>query len=212
MTIASGSSGIGDGVLAYNLAENESGEDRWAVIAVGESFFRVRQPPLPPILLPFAEWPRPSRWRLEDSAGGSRIAVTSEGPEAAPSLMLERRNPPDPDAEATAVSFSGVNIESGAGYRLSLWLKAEHPALVRVRFGQKASPFNLCGLDQPIDASPQWREVSVWFQARGEGCGPDENRLSIEAGQVSGKLWLAGVALGKESLADHAAEQGEGER
>ena len=228
MTLTSEASGNGDGIVTYRVAENGSGEDRRAVISVGDGTFRVTQPRFPYLYLPFVETyadreagprtggysylPQASRWHLEDSPGGSsKATITAAGPEGGDSLMIERHDPPDDDPGATTVYFSGIDVDEGAGYRLSLWLKAEHPSQISVRFGQAAAPHNRCGLDQPIDASSSWRKVKVWFLAKGEGCGRDENRLSIEAGQITGKLWLSQISLNRESLASSSAEQRDGE-
>ncbi len=228
MTIMSGGSGVGDGMVTYTLSENDSGEDRWAVISVGDKFFRVIQPCFPYIFLPvvepfnnpsvgppsegFSYLPRPSRWHVEDVPGeSSTIAVTAGGPQGSDSLVLERHDPPDDAPGATEVYFPEIDVYKGAGYRLSLWLKAQQPALIRVRLGQKTAPYNRCGLDQPVDVSSSWRKVTVWFRAQGEGCGPLDNRLSIDAGRIRGKLWLSRVSLRREALQGNAAEQLDGE-
>lgn len=228
ISIVSSGSGNGDGQLLYRVSENDSVEDRWAVISVGDDLFRVMQPCFPYIPLPLVETvdkavtvppaegysylPQPSRWRLADSFGRTTsLALTTEGPLGSDSIVLKRQDPPDVDPGTTAVYFDGIDIHPGAGYRLSLWLKTEHPAPVSVRFGQKTPLFNRCGLDQPIDVSSTWRQVTVWFEAKGDGCGLDENRFSIEAGRITGKLWFSQVSLHRESLHGSTAEQAHGE-
>jgi hypothetical protein len=217
ITIVSGASGQGNGVLAYRVAPNESAQDRWDVISVGDEPFRLMQACFPYIQLPFVETfaapgkppaeaysylPRPSRWRLDEPVAETSLSVTAEGPDGRDSLLLDG---------PTAVHYAGIDIDPGAGYRLSFWLKARHPTQVSVRFGQKIAPFNRCGLDQPIDVSESWRQVTIWFQARGEGCGSDENQLSIQAGRSTGKLWLSQVSLHREALQSGGAEQLHGE-
>jgi hypothetical protein len=228
VAISSADSGDGDEVITYRVAENESGKDRWAEIPLGERSFRVTQLRFPYLYLPFVEtysdrdagpprggysyWPRPSRWSLEDSpGGGTHVTITSDGPQGADSLVIDRHNPPSNDRRATAVYFPGISIHEGAGYRLSLWLKAEHPSQISVRFGQATSPYNHCGLDRLIDTSSSWRKVGVWFRAEGEGCGRDQNRLSIDVGQSTGRLWFSQVFLSRESLQSSSAEQRHGE-
>ena len=139
------------------------------------------------------------------------MTITSDGPQGADSLVIDRHNPPNDDPRATAIYFPGIAIHEGAGYRLSLWLKAEHLSQIRVRFGQATSPYNHCGLDRLIDTSSSWRKVGVWFRAEGEGCGRDQNRLSIDVGQSTGRLWFSQIFLSRESLQGSSAEQRHGE-
>jgi hypothetical protein len=223
MEISSSDSGNGDEVITYKIAENGSGGDLITEIPVGERRFRVMQRPLPDLSLPFIEtyidreagpppggysyWPQQSRWSLENSSAAStNMAITKDGPGGADALVVTRPNTPDDDPHATSVYFSGIEIKEGAGYRLSLWLKADDPTQVRVRFGQAASPFSRCGLDRPIDAASTWRKVGIWFRAKGEGCGRDQNRLSIDVGQSTGRLWFSQILLSRESVPGSRAE------
>ncbi len=224
LTTLSNGTGYGNGTFTYRLEPNETGEVRWAIISVGDRSFRVVQPGFPYIYLPsfqpfsdvevtpppegYSYLPKPSRWHLQDLPGGrSKVTVAPGGPGGDDCLIVERPDAPNDDPLATSVYYSGIDIDEGATYRLSLWMRAQHPSQISVRFGQSAAPYNRCGLDQPLDVASNWTKVNLWFHARGEGCGRGQNRFFIEAGRIDGKLWLSQVSLHRESLQSSGPEQ-----
>jgi hypothetical protein len=183
---ASPASGHGDGVFAYSLLENLSAEDRWAELGVGSRFSRVTQPGV------F----RSANAHLEDLPGAkTKLTATSEGPDGGDALLLERPDPPDEAPATTSAYFSRVPVEAGRSYRLSLWVRAQQRGRIWLRFAQDAIPFNGCGLNQPVEVSPEWKQAFVTFRIKGDGCGTETNRLSIDAGQISGNLWVSQIAL-----------------
>ena len=216
MTLTSRGSGNGSGIIEYRLDKNASGKDRLADIPIGDSLFRLVQPHFPYVYFPFVETfinrntrapsggysylPQPSRWHLEDSPGGNtRLSIVPGGPDGHDSLMVDRSDPPDADPRATAIYFPGIDLQEGAGYRLTLWLKTEYPSEVSIQFGQATAPGQSCGLDRPVDATTDWRKVAMWFRATGQGCKGASQRLSIELGKIAGKLWLSQVVLSRET-------------
>jgi hypothetical protein len=209
--------GSGNMTLRYEVAENTWNQVRVATLRIGNERFHLRQPAFPRVELPVFETfqpgqstppegyyylPRPTRWHLRDLPIGRRTVITSaaEGPDGNLSLLLDRKNPPYEWQQATEVYFAGIDLIRGAGYRVSLWLKAEHAAPIWLRLRQRTAPENSCGLDQRVDAGEEWRNVSVWFRASGENCGFARNALFIDAGTVDGKLWISEVSLRRESL------------
>ncbi len=74
-------------------------------------------------------------------------------------------------------------------------MKAEHPAEVAVLVSQGTQPWAACGDKSFIRVSQEWKEYEVPLRVAGQNCGPESNRLTIEAGRIQGKLWIADLAL-----------------
>jgi hypothetical protein len=193
----------GDSAIGYKIAANTSNAPRSAVVQVGASQFRADQPRSSETYIPYFEsFATGSGWILEEQPGlNSKLAVTSEGPDGTNSLVLDRKQGGHL-TWTTKVYLPEIVTETGANYDLSVWLKAENPALVRLTFTQRTPPFHTCGLVQSVWVTSEWSQFEAPFHASGEDCGAGNNRVSIEGGRVAGKLWvaklsLAGVASGR---------------
>jgi hypothetical protein len=141
--------------------------------------------------------------------GGWRIAA--EGPDGKNSLVLQKQQM-DAQPWESQVFLPRLKVVDGARYRVSLRLKAEHPAPVWLTFGQRTSPYHGCGLDQKFDVAATWIEATAPFRVAGANCGADNNRLSIMVGRVAGKFWISGLSLTPETSGDGASKQHKGER
>ena len=208
---AGGVTGDGNVALSFQADENDSNEYRSAEIAIGKETFEVSQPRSSYIFIPlqerFAESPAfwdtdadaRSRWVLANLTGArARAGITTDGPAGKNSLVIEKQA--DKNPWETMLYVPRIKTDPGAKYRLSLWLKAESPSKVWLTFGQRTEPYHDCGLDQVVEVSPAWKEVALPFQVKGEGCGADNNRLLIQIGKITGRLWLSQLLLTREAL------------
>lgn len=214
-------SGNGNGIVHYTVLENVSNSPRSATIHIGDVSFQVDQPHSAYINVPFVENfnPPPAQWAPQPPGAPSTInhwglldltnprtnvTVTAEGPEGANSVVLDK--PRGSTASwSTQLYLSGLKTTRGADYRVSLWLKAQHPGLAWLAFGQASEPYHSCGLSERIWVSGIWSEYKVTFRAEGERCGPENNRFALLAGGISGKLWVARTAIERESPVEIAA-------
>ena len=169
----------------------------------------------------------PDRWILEYRSvwRSTTLAIKTKGTGRGRLLVLDKPVPPDDAPDATVIYLPSVELEESEWYRLSLRVKAQHPGQLLLHLG-KGPPYDDCGLDLPIDVSPAWREMTLPFrfpasacESKGHGPRPAAprdlltgNRLSIEAGKITGKLWISRVALQREPIEQGAAQQNQGER
>jgi hypothetical protein len=199
ITIKSGARGEGDGVLHYDVAQNNSNQYRSGEIAIGEARYGVLQAPRPYVQIPFIEEfdAEPLRWILEDHTRTSVVRVAEEGPDGGSCLVLFKSKK-DEKPYQTQLYLPGIRTEAGANYHLSLWLRAESPAQVWLSFDQKNKPFGPCGLWEPIAVPTAWTPFTVHFKVAGPGCGFEMNRLSLVVGSVSGRLWVSKVSVTRD--------------
>jgi hypothetical protein len=199
VTITSGLNATGDGVVGYELTRNESNQVRRADIVIGGERYPILQRATRFVRIPFVDDfdAEPSRWVLEDHARTSTVSFDSRGPGGRTSLMLSK---PAQDRELyqTQIYLPGIETEPGVGYRLSFWLKAEPPGSPWVAFNQRTQPFKNCGLWEMLTVPATWTPFVVRFTPSESGCGPDTNRLSLDVGHLSGKLWISKVSLTRE--------------
>jgi hypothetical protein len=198
----SAGSGSGNGVVGYRVAANDSNEPRSAAIAVGEMIFRLSQPSSGYIYVPFFEKftpePRsadvPRRWVLEErSVRTATLRISTEEPSGPRSLVIYKPRA-DKKSWHTQLYLPAIKTEAGGKYHASFWVKAENPALVVVKFAQRRAPYTVCSPASPVRVSADWTRVNVRFQAAPE-CTADNDRLTIETGFISGKFWVAKLAL-----------------
>jgi hypothetical protein len=48
---------------------------------------------------------------------------------------------------------------------------------------------------QTFTVTKDWAEYAFPFRVAGNRCEPANNRMSIEAGQIGGKLWIANFSM-----------------
>jgi hypothetical protein len=206
--------GIADANLDYTVAENDTNSERRAQITIGDASFRIVQERPAFIFVPYFEnfvvppppnWALnasaapgadfPTRWVLDDQASQpADTSITAEGPGGAHSLVITKKQA-DQESWRTQIYLPSIQIKTGQRYRVSVWLKAQKPATVGVAFEQRTDPYHICGLDRRVTVSPQWTQYSFPFEAEGERCEAENNRLAIEAGNVSGKVWISKLAF-----------------
>jgi hypothetical protein len=119
--------------------------------------------------------------------------MTPEAPKGGKSLAIEKQA--DPRAWATQIVLPSIAVKMETTYKVSLWMKATKPGPVALAFGQKAAPYDNCGLMQTFAVTKDWAQYSVPFRVKGKGCEATNNRLMIQAGQIGGKLWIANFKL-----------------
>jgi hypothetical protein len=218
ITIADGA-GSGDGMIRYEVAENRTNESRSATMSVGDAKLELSQPRSAYTYVPFVEefrqlplpvWQMrppdsistldpPCRWFLDDQSGQNvRVKLGGHGPEGSSSLIIEKPRA-DQDAWKTQVWLPRLELQPGAKYRASVWLKAEHASFVRLELGQRTAPYHVCGFSTPLAVDTEWTKFTLSFRATGHDCGAENNRFSIQAGAISGKLSIARLSLVEES-------------
>lgn len=196
ITLASPSTGAGSAVVQYVVAPNDGAGLREGDLTIGGARYHIRQPEAPFIQPPFVDtFDAPlTRWQLETHSGRATIRLAREGPERTGALVLFKPGV-DADSSNTQVYLPAIDTEAGASYDVSVRLRAEGIAEAWLSFEQRYAPYGPCGLWQPVALSSEWTTVTARFTAEGPGCGHDMNRLTIVAGNVSGRLWIADVSL-----------------
>jgi len=206
--------------IRYTVAENGSYKARSAAITIGDAVFGVTQSGSPYVPIPFSAdfskppipvWEvrtgdlqagtshdQPPQWVLDDQPGQHATVKTSrEGPSGASALVLDRPFPAN-ETWKTLIWLPGILAKPDLRYKVSVWLKAENPARVGLDFGQRTDPPSNCGLFQLFNVGPDWKQFSAVLKAAGPRCDADNNRLSIHAGRVFGKLWISGLTVANE--------------
>jgi hypothetical protein len=205
--IQSGDQGSGSGTVRYAVAENATNDSRSATLSIGGAAFEVRQlrpsawlPPLRDNFLsgrvPAPVWlsGRARGWVLDEQAGlNSVLSIQPGAPQGGNSLVIEKRA--DPRAWPVQVMLAGIKTQPGSTYKVSVWMKAENPGPAVIAYGQSRPPYGTCGLEQRFAVSRDWTEFTARFKPYVEGCDTFQNRLSIEAGEIGGKLWIANFSM-----------------
>jgi len=200
ISIMSSRQGMGDGVVTYALATNRSNEGRRADILIGEKRYPVFQRGTRDVQIPFVDRfnAPPERWILEDYSGRSAMTfdLTSDGDRSALILSKPAR---DRDVYQTQIYLPRIDTEPGGEYQLSLSLKADPPGSLWVAFSQRTAPFKTCGLSEALTVPASWKSFVVRFTPSAPDCGADKNRLSLEVGHLSGRLWVSDVSLTRQN-------------
>jgi len=212
--ITSGLQGAGSGTISYTVGENITNGGRLAALMVGDATVEISQPSPSAIRIPYHDdfryssapapiWAQPSKttglesavqWMIDEQPGQhSAISIVAEAPHGGNSVVLERKA--DPRAWATQIILPSLGVQLGQTYKVSLWMKTQKPGPVSIAFGQKTAPYKSCGLWHTFPVTGNWAEYTVAFRVTGDGCDATNNRLSIQAGQIDGQLWLANFSV-----------------
>ncbi len=212
--IDSATAGLGSGTVSYTVLENTTNDPRTASLTVGDALHRITQarsrsirvpyhdefrytePPLPGYL-PESDTLAPvtNRWNWDEQpAQHSEVALSQEGPPGSASMIVQR---PDKDERtwATQVFLRHLNLQEGARYRVAVRMKAENPGSVSFGFGQSVAPFKGCGLSKTFPVTNVWTQYEAEFSVSGEVCNVFNNRISVMAGKIQGKLWVADFSI-----------------
>ncbi len=211
--IDSGRTGFGSGTVAYTVLENTTNEPRSASLTVGDALHQVTQArsltirvpyhdvfhytaaPLPGYVPETDTTPMPNRWRWdEQTAQHSEVALSQEGPPGSASMIVQR---PDKDQRdwATQVYLRNLNLQPGVRYRVTARMKAENPGAVTFGFGQSDAPYKECGPSRTFQITNVWTQYETELSESGDACNALNNRLSVRAGQIRGKLWVADFSI-----------------
>ena len=211
--IDSARTGVGSGTVSYTVLENMTNAPRSASLTVGDALHQITQARSPTIQIPYhdafhytaaalASWapetdtsPMPNLWNWDEQAAQhSEIGLSPDGPPGSASMTIQR---PDQDTRsyATQVFLRKLNLQPGVPYRVSARMKAENPGAVAFGLGQSVPPFKDCGLASRFQVTNVWKQYEADFSEAGEVCNPLNNRLSIQAGQIRGKLWVADFSI-----------------
>jgi hypothetical protein len=204
--------------FSYRVDANPTNDLRTADVAVGDGVFRVVQFRPAAIQLPFHEMFRsrrtpvpiftlagrsenplgsPTRWVLDEQPGQTSLLAVEPEPAGGGNRLSIQRLQADPRAWATQIQLPGIAAKMGEDYRVSISMKADTPGPVSVIFEQRTAPFGNCGLVWTFPVSIRWELYRTAFQAKGEGCGAANNRLSIQVGRFAGKVWISDFSIGR---------------
>ena len=135
-----------------------------------------------------------TRWMIDEQPGQhSVLTIAAEAPKGGNSVLIEKQA--DPRPWATQVILPSIGVKVGETYKVSIWMKAQKPGPVSIAFDQRTQPYGPCGLLHTFTVSKDWAEYAVPVRVTGKGCDVANNRLSIEAGQIGGKLWMANFSV-----------------
>jgi len=211
--IDSARTGVGSGTVSYTVLENTTNAPRSASLTVGDALQQITQARSPAIHVPYHDafhytaaplpgWapetdsgPMPNLWNWDEQAAQhSEIGLSPDGPPGSASMTIQR---PDQDTRsyATQVFLRKLNLQPGVRYRVSARMKAENSGAVTFGLGQSVAPYKTCGLAATVQVTNVWKQYEADFSEIGEICNPLNNRLSIGAGQIRGKLWVADFSL-----------------
>jgi len=212
--ITSPAQGSGNGTVSYTVDENTTNEARSAMLTLGDATIEISQPCPSAIQLPYSDnfrystppppiWTRglkstsiesPARWMVDEQPGQhSALSIAAEAPKGGNSVLIEKQA--DPRPWATQVILPTIGVKVGEKYKMSVWMKSQTPGPVSILFGQMTAPYQSCGLMQTFTVTKDWAEYAFPFRVAGNRCGPVNNRMSIEAGQIDGKLWIANFSM-----------------
>jgi hypothetical protein len=201
--------GKGDGIIAYEVAENRTNHLRSATLAVADAPFAVTQPRSAITYVAFFEdfaepirtpeppdWNStldpPSQWVLNDQSGqGAKMLQTGQVGDSARNLVLDK---PGRETESwkTQITLPHIEIPPNAQYRVTIRLKAEHSAPVWLTLQQGNPSGKGCGFSEALPVTTVWSDFDVIYRAK-EDCAEAENRLVLEAGKIVGRLWIANL-------------------
>lgn len=210
-----------ESVIQYKVAPNRSKELRRASMSIGDSGFELsqsgspyvdvpytadlNQPPIPVWEVPDLELKTgrsdgaPPRWVLDNQPGqGATVRVAaSDAPQGGSAYVVERP-PPEAELWKTQVWLPGIRTEEGGKYAVRLWLKSDNPTEVALEIAPREAPFRRCGLFEQMKTTAEWKEFTFHFQGVGGSCRAETNRIALQCGRVSGKLWISGFSLTKQ--------------
>ena len=212
--ITSPAQGSGNGTVSYRVDENTTNEARSAMLTLGDATIEISQPCPSAIQLPYSDnfrystppppvWTlglksssieSPARWIVDEQPGQhSALSIAAEAPKGGNSVLVEKQA--DPRPWATQVILHSIGVKVGEKYKMSVWMKSQNPGPVSILFGQMSAPYQSCGLMQTFTVTKDWAEYAFPFRVAGNRCEPANNRMSIEAGQIGGKLWIANFSM-----------------
>ena len=203
------SAGEGDGIVAYEVAENRTNRWRSATLAVADSAYAISQPRSAITYVPFAEdfadplaapeapdWNStvdpPSQWMLNDLSGqGASLQLTGDVADGTRLLVLDK---PGRETESwkTRIMLSRIAIPRDKQYRVTIRLKAEISAPVWLTLQPGDSPAKGCGFSEELPVTTIWSSFEADYQPKGD-CPETENRLLLEAGKITGRMWIANL-------------------
>jgi hypothetical protein len=210
-------SAAGNTAVTYTVAANRTNEPRSAVLTIGDATFQVAQSRNPFIQIPYQDSFRyvppdaekwalglagvivpptyPSRWFWQENSGfPSPRSIKPEGPSGASAMVIEKSRT-DTQSWASLAVLPHIDVQTGAKYKVSVWMKAQNPGKVSVVFLQASAPYHVCGLAREFSVTSQWTEYSVPFRVQGEDCEAKNNRLDLQFGTVKGKIWVSNFSL-----------------
>ena len=99
---------------------------------------------------------------------------------------------PGPLSWSIRFEQSGRKIQSGEGYTLDFWAKAEHSGTLRVSLEQSHEPWHVLASPGAPDVTTDWQRFRLSSRANESD---NATRLIFDPPSQPGRLWLAGVSL-----------------
>lgn len=187
--------GIGAGVVGYRVDPYRGTRVVRGSVRVGVAEAAVSQAPSAVIRLPFRDRITDyNRWVLENFTHSAAIGTAAPGPRGDASLLLTKTAVDARDFDTQAY-LPAIDLGQPRRVRLSFWAKADPPGRIRIDYAQRVAPFANCGLAEQARVSAQWRHYQYAFAADNARCTLENNRLSIAAGDLAGRLWVSDLRL-----------------
>jgi hypothetical protein len=184
------------GAVSYTVQPNDTGKRRSAILRIGGRPYPVTQARSPYIGIPYTErftdWQ--DRWVLGQNGERAFLRPGPPTTDRGATAEVEKARL-DPAPYLTQLFLPFVQLEPGRRYQLSFWIKSERRAELEVVLSNKRPPHAFCGFAEKFSATATWTRFSFPLQTAGEDCTPETNRLSFQLGGLSGRLWLADLAI-----------------
>ncbi len=91
------------------------------------------------------------------------------------------------------VHQKGLTLQDGKAYTLSFEARAEPPRTVTAGARYDIAPWTTVGLSEPTKLTPKWQSFTYTFRAKQPP--PEHTRISFNAGNMLGKVWIRKVSL-----------------
>ncbi|MDR3710355.1 MAG: cellulase family glycosylhydrolase [Capsulimonadaceae bacterium] len=140
------------------------------------------------------------KWRVEDRVGD--VKLTTVGPGTTSTMPAVDIVNPGPTEQAwwKQLHVTGLNLNEGGVYMLSLRAKSDREQVVQAYTSLDQDDWHHLGLDASLKVGPDWHTFRYVFQA--VRTMPGHARLSFILGTSAGELSLADVKLSRTTSDD----------
>ena len=90
----------------------------------------------------------------------------------------------------------GFNISNNTHYNGQIYLKSDNPGIIYIAIQREIEPWDNMGLWKVVSVTTNWQAIDIGFTAASElGINPDNVRFAIQAGELTGKLYVDDISL-----------------
>ncbi len=132
------------------------------------------------------------RWSLEAPAPAEGMMEVVDDPEQG-RVLHAKLSALGTESWHFQIHQTGHTLEDGRLYTVSFRAKADPPRTINLGARYDIADWRMVGLNEPVAVGDQWREFSYTFRAKEPLA--EHTRLSFNAQNKLGELWLAGISL-----------------